>query len=195
MINSLLPGRFATSASSLTREQLTAILEVAKGNPSLVDLHDAILISSSTGVRLGELSEMLWDNINLEAGVFVVASGKFGPRILPMFPGVCEMFARRLAAPSNGSMYLFGSEPEETRMRLLRQFRCLCKRLGMSWVRFRMLRLACCYQLADAGINAETITKLMGCSLDTIVGILGQQQFGLATNAGPAAQTSNGPNR
>ena len=108
------------------REEVAAILELCWADPELHWLHDVLLFLTLTGARIGELRQLPWSVIDLDAqiitfvdnrgsalakkvGAVRTTKGKRGRRV-PIHPMLEAALRRRLAARGNDTVVFRGPE-------------------------------------------------------------------------------------
>ena len=84
------PERFLTSKELAS---LGRTLDIAPSQ-GIATLHAAaaIRLLVLTGCRRNEILELLWEDVNFEAGEFRLRDSKSGPRMVPMPPAAAEVF-------------------------------------------------------------------------------------------------------
>ncbi len=154
----------------LTFEESDKMLEAAGGM-----WKDMILLGLHTGMRLGELIGLTWENVDfsnetLTVGQSIVRgivgspkSNKF--RYISMTSDVREMLSRRKNDPENRNYvfpnYLGNFLNEGTCRRALHG---ICKEAGLRKIGWHTLRHSFASHLSQKGVNMRTIQELLGHS-------------------------------
>lgn len=158
----------------LTAEEAVALIKAAQkqSNP---DLHDCIVLSLNTGLRLGELRRLHWPDVDMAHGMLTVpdeALRKPGGNV-PLNDTAMAIFKKRHDASKNGAEGLvfpplYG---DESRTNLTHAFRVLVDELGLNKgikqddrarrIVFHSLRHTFASWLAIGGTDIYRIQKLM----------------------------------
>ncbi len=152
----------------LSREQERVLLE---NSPPW--LRRVILWAINTGMDRGEVVNLTWDDVDLEAGSVFAPRAKTGiPRTLPLNDTLRAILrdCRRVRNIASGNRVFLGPKGEpltvnQVRMALRRAYRSA----GFDVRgRFRIFRHTFASRLAMAGVDMATIARLMGHSTSTI---------------------------
>ncbi|GAB7080913.1 tyrosine-type recombinase/integrase [Megalodesulfovibrio paquesii] len=157
----------------LTAEEAARLIEGARHRRS-PDLHDAIVLSLNTGLRLGELRRLLWPDVDLAHGILTVREEdrrKPGGKI-PLNQAATAIFQARLDRHQAGSLLVFPpSYGDGLRENLTNDFHDLAESLGLNAgldpkdrarrIVFHSLRHTFASWLALAGTDIYRIKTLM----------------------------------
>lgn len=175
-----------------------------KSSTNMNDL--PMLLSLYTGMRLGEVCALKWDDIDWENQTIIIkrtvqriaqvknniAGGKTmlmigtpkslrSVRIIPV-PNFVLARLHELMKKKANDLYIFGfsNQPAEPRT-VQRHFKALAKKLGIKNVHFHTLRHSFSTRLVELGVDIKTISTLLGHSstqttLDFYAHSLPQQQ-------------------
>jgi integrase len=144
----------------LSREELQTVLEHTKGT----QLHDIILFAVLTGLRLGEIVHLNWDDILLDKrkiiiksnGNFRTKSGKM--RTIPISSTLLDLLNSR----SNKEGLLFGQIRTEY---VSKQFKKAIRDCGLSdKLHFHSLRHTFGSYLVESGVSLFHVQQLLGHS-------------------------------
>jgi len=133
---------------------------------------DMILVALKTGLRLGELLALDWNDINLESKVISVRrsmyKGSPGPTKSHKVRAVSltEDVVKVLSVRSNKKGYVFPDEKGEALKdhRAARNIHRICDLAGIRRVRWHVLRHSFSSHLAMAGVSMRIIQDLLGHS-------------------------------
>jgi len=120
-------------------------------------LREMITIALETGMRLGEVLNMEWGNIDLKKRLVVLADTKNGEtRIVPLSTKAINIF---LEIPRNISGNVFQNI---TNSAVSHRFRNLCDRLEIEDLRFHDLRHEATSRFVEMGLREEEIRSITG---------------------------------
>jgi integrase len=81
----------ATGREPFTHEEIVRLAEIAQG-----DWRGAILLGTTSGLRLGDVSNLCWNNIDLRAGLLRIETRKTGTTVvLPIHPNFASWLSGR----------------------------------------------------------------------------------------------------
>ena len=128
-----------TKQPCFSPEEIARLLAAAEGQ-----LKAIVTVLIYTGVRFGELRDLEWDHLNLDAPAMTVEKGGSGKttkgrrsRTIPLHPEVVAVFrslprrGARVFYQEASPTYPHGDNPLDER-RLLRAFKRLCARAGLE---------------------------------------------------------------
>jgi integrase len=150
------PGRLRY----LEPEEIERLLENCE-DPQLPHLRPIVVTALHTGMRLGEILGLRWENIDLRHGLITVTKTKNNERkTIPINDTLHEELSqlpKHLSSP-----YLFCHPDGAHILRIDRSFHSALKRAGIEGFRFHDLRHTCASHLAMRGQPLETIGVLLG---------------------------------
>ncbi len=124
----------------------------------------------NTGMRLGELLHLTWNDVNLKQKKIHIVSKKFwnpktGERTIPMNEEMTTLL-KELKSKSNGSMFVFpGKNGERLKIKLRERFMIVTKNCGFPDVtKIHSLRHTFASHLVMKGVDLPTVKNLMGHS-------------------------------
>lgn len=128
------------------------------------DLRDLVQAALLTGCRYGELSGLQASEVNLRMRSIYVAPGKSGlSRHVPLNPEATEFFRTILAGKSGESFVFTLNNHRWGKSHHLKMLIRACRVAKINPpVRFHELRHTYASQLAQAGVDLLTISKLLG---------------------------------
>ena len=165
----------AAGREPFTHEEITRLVETAQG-----DWRGAILLGATSGLRLGDVVNLRWENVDGEQGLLRIAMKKTGTTVvLPVHSDLSQWLAGR--PPGIGKAHVF---PELAGKRiggcrgLSAQFREIVEKAGITGrvvtrqgkgratnsKTFHGLRHTFISQLANAGVSSDISQKLAGHS-------------------------------
>lgn len=160
----------APPIKSLTDQEVERLLEQRS--------HDGwsllLLLALRTGMRIGELLALRWEDMNFTAGTIAVSrsftNGKiaetknYQTRYIPMTREVVRRLQRQIG--NRGFVFCEDSSPERPwpYNRALRQLRSRCRRSGVRVVGWHILRHTFASQLVTKGVPIYSVMKLLGHS-------------------------------
>ena len=143
----------------LSEEEWIRLYEVAK--PHLKPL---LLVAYHLGQRLGEITNLTWDRVNLQRGFIAlraVDTKTRKPRQVPMTPAVRETLSdlTKVRSLTTNHVFLYDGKPI---LRIDRAFRTAKKAAGITNFRFHELRHCASTNLRRAGVDTATAMKIVG---------------------------------
>jgi type 1 fimbriae regulatory protein FimB/type 1 fimbriae regulatory protein FimE len=149
----------------LTEQEVERLIEAAKDNRWGHRDSTMVLIAFRHGLRVSELIDLRWEQIDLKGGLLHVRRVKQGTPATHPLTGRELRALRRLEREVAGSPFVFVSErgaPFATR-----GFQAMVERAGKAAgfnmkIHPHMLRHACGYKLANEGVDTRTIQAYLG---------------------------------
>jgi len=145
----------------LTAEEIGKLLEAC---PSL-RWRTLVALAVTTGMRLGEMLSLHWDDLDVESGTVWVRNRPGSPtksrrnRVLALAPGVCGLLKQ---LPCSGELVFHDGDGRPWRNNVQTGFRRIVKRAGIKYCTLHDLRRTFVSQLAMAGVNEAVVQKLAG---------------------------------
>ncbi len=124
---------------------------------------DIVVFALNTGMRLGEILNLKWANVDQEAGMIKVEYTKSGKtRYIPMNQTLKGLL---LELRKERQEYVFTNPDSKDRFRdIKRSFYSGCRRAGITGLRFHDLRHTFASRLVRNGVDIGTVRKLLGHS-------------------------------
>ena len=146
-----------TRSRYLSADEEKKLLAALDGEPWLKNI---VVMAIHTGMRRGELFNLMWFDVDFARGVIHVRNTKTDrDRVVPMNKAVCEMLERQPKA----SGYVFPSPRTGERLvDIKHKFDEARMAAGISDFRFHDLRHTAATRLADAGVNVVVIAEILG---------------------------------
>ena len=124
-------------------------------------LKPIITVALNTGMRLGEILNLKWNNIDLKARRIRVEKTKSGKvRFIP----INDVLFRELKRLRNGQSHFvfFNAKTMKPYVDLKRGFKEACRKASVEGMRFHDLRHTFATRLIENGIDIETVRDLLG---------------------------------
>ena len=192
----------------LSREDMQKVLIQAKEE----NYYELFLLEFATGLRLGELMALQWDDVNLTTGelrinkqanlagsklVISEPKTKAAVRTLILPPSVRKVLAEYKTRVN--SRWLFPS-PKKDDLPIIpsavsRRLHTLLEHAGCEQVRFHDLRHTFATMALSSGVDAKTLSSMLGhfsagFTLDTYTHITNEMQRGAAEKIGGFMETA-----
>jgi len=140
------PGR----VKFLKPEEAEALLQECSKNPKL---YMFVALSLGTGMRRGEMENLLWEDVDLDKGIIRVRNTKTRQaRFIPIPKDLKELMRRW---PRQGERVLGP-------FRYKKSFMAACRRAGLSDFRFHDLRHTYASWKVQDGVDLRTVAELLG---------------------------------
>lgn len=146
---------YVRNHSTPAREEADAVLDAVDGWR-----RTALLLLAATGGRIGEISELRWEDVDL-AGATLTLRGKTGERVVPMLPDVVG-FLRDL--PRSDGATVVGVSPKVVRSHLRQWLADACDAAGVPRFTPHGLRRAVADAFLRDGIDVGTAAAFLGHS-------------------------------
>jgi integrase len=128
-------------------------------------LQDVVIFAIYTGMRMGEIINLEWENVDLNRRSVVLLKTKTKhPRSIPLCSKSYEILCRRrqLGNQQVNTVFLNGNAWRIEQSKLGKQFRTALEQAGIKDLRFHDLRHTFGTRLAQKGADLFHISKLMG---------------------------------
>lgn len=175
-VDALTPGKVEKDTSGRERFTMNEVVDLIEAAEK--DWKGAIILSATTGLRLGDVASLIWASVDKENNVLTVETTKTGATVsLPMHPNFLAWLNRRTRGIGKAPVFpkLYGQRVEGC-AGLSAQFRKIMvkakikervtERMGIGRTRhskgFHSLRHTCISMMADAGVPSEIRQKLVG---------------------------------
>jgi integrase len=146
----------------LTEEEEVRLIAATKGN-----LRDMIVIYLRTGMRLSELTQMKWSEVDMARGVLTVFKSKtsntvkhYKPRVIPMHPDVRKILERR--RPTQGYIFQSRACKPYDKNSLRKIFDRVRKKANLPDIYIHCLRHTFASRLALRGVPLTVVAELLG---------------------------------
>ena len=178
--NMKIPKGRVQEKSMLKKTEQALLTDYLTNNPTPSNL--SILLSLSTGLRIGELCALKWSDIDLEKRIIVVRNTvqrirntEYGTKLvitLPKsdtsirdipLPGFIVSFLKRIRS-TNNTFLLSGTEKIVEPRTMQYRFKSLLKRLKLSDVNFHSLRHLFATNCIAVGFDVKTLSEILGHS-------------------------------
>lgn len=168
-----LTGR-KTKREAFTREELANLLDAAKDGDGM--LQELLIAGACTGLRLGDLAGLNWQEVNLESGWICKELGKTGALVrIPIMPRFRDLLESNVEKSAKTGAVLQALAAAYRGNEVSRRFRQLCERVGLEAVRatpgrdrrstirgVHSLRHTFVYLAAESGVPMPTVQAIVG---------------------------------
>ncbi|HMN25793.1 MAG TPA: tyrosine-type recombinase/integrase [Ignavibacteriaceae bacterium] len=178
-----LPKRQLNKPEFITEEELNKILKhielkafkigcPIKKKVSLLIIADVVKTAYLTGMRLGEVNNLRWENVKLEQKYLIVGDNKFTTkgrkqRIMPIAEKLNEMLSTRKLKCANKNDFVFSVNGQKAFSNdyISKTFKNICREVGIDEIiRFHSLRHSFASNLAQKGVSPFQLKELLGHS-------------------------------
>ncbi len=129
------------------------------------DLKDIILFLLNTGLRIGELRHLTWEDVNWEKRTIrITAKEDWSPKAKQEREIPLNKIAYRiLNAMQDRQGYIFATKTDFAHS-IYRRFKMICKEVGIKNIDLHTLRHTFASHLVMQGVDILTVSKLLGHS-------------------------------
>jgi integrase len=170
----------------LTRDEQLALIATAKGLKNTTGL--GVMISLFTGIRIGELCSLKWNDISLEEGIIKInktlqrihncGQGGNNKTLINIDTPKCECSVREIPLPGflvchmaqlkkhmQDEDYVLSGNHQYVEPRLCQyRFKKFIKKAGIEDINYHALRHTFATRCVELGIDVKTISELLGHS-------------------------------
>jgi len=144
----------------LTEEEEDRLLDTSSEH-----LQPILIVALNTGMRLGEILNLEWRQINLDAQKIRVEKTKSGKiRFIEINTLLLQEFLKLRSKSGNGQFVFPNPETRRPYRDIKKAFKGACKRAGINGLRFHDLRHTFATRLIEKGVDLITIKDLLGHS-------------------------------
>ena len=144
----------------LTEEEEDRLLDTSSEH-----LQPILIVALNTGMRLGEILNLEWRQINLDAQKIRVEKTKSGKiRFIEINTFLLQEFLKLRSKSGNGQFVFPNPETRRPYRDIKKAFKGACKRTGINGLRFHDLRHTFATRLIEKGVDLITIKDLLGHS-------------------------------
>lgn len=146
----------------LTGDEAAKLLAAFEGEANQ-ELKDAVTLVLNTGMRLGELRDLRWEDVNLaEKTICFRSTRSFDVRHVPFNGAVAEMLERRRSSMPLSEYVFQGASPLSRLLRESRQLKEAGNRVLGRDVTFHHLRHTFFLTLVNHGADIPTLMSIGG---------------------------------
>jgi integrase len=147
----------------LTTDEQERLIQASQGYLN-GQLSDIITFAIHTGMRLGELLSLKWQDIDLFRQVITVLKTKNkDPKTVPMSDTVTAIFKDKAKVISmSGYVFTTGNGTKIRARNLQREFYKAIQKAGITHCRFHDLRHTFATRLVQSGVDLYSVSKLLG---------------------------------
>lgn len=140
--------------------------EISRVLPHLIGIYKlAVLLLASTGCRRGEVCQLTWAELDLDAAELHLAQGKTGARSIPLAaPVVAALRAHRAEHPKEGDECIWPVSPTTMRNKVWARLQEACKAADVAPFSPHALRRAAVGALYRSGADPSVAASVAGHS-------------------------------
>lgn len=178
-----LPRKQQNQPEFITEEELNKILKhielkafkigcPIKKKVSLLIIADVVKTAYLTGMRLGEINNLRWENVKLDEQYILVGDNKFTTkgkkqRVIPIEKKMIELLNKRKLSTKCKDDFVFSINGKKifTNDYVSKTFKNICREVGIDEIiRFHSLRHSFASNLAQRGVSPFHLKELLGHS-------------------------------
>jgi len=126
------------------------------------DLKPIVVVALNTGMRRGEIFNLMWTQIDLRHGFILLDTSKNGERREIPINTTLEYLFKEMQQRSVKSEYVFAGKTGKPLTDIKKGFHTALRRAGIHDFRFHDLRHTFASQLVMAGIDITSVKELLG---------------------------------
>jgi integrase len=138
-----------------------ALDEIEREESELLAMLNLVRLLTMTGARLGEIQNLRWQDVDLEAGVLRLEDSKTGPKQIPLGGPARELLASLPRDPFNDHVCP-GLKPGAPLVGVHRVWYRIRQRAGLPDLRLHDLRHAWASLAASSGLSLPIIGAVLG---------------------------------
>jgi len=140
-----------TNLRILSSEEFKSVIQVSSET-----LKPILLMAVNTGMRISEILNLLWNDVNLDKGYILIRDSKnYESRYIPIHQELKKVLVN--LKEKSETEYVFGG-----RKSIRKQWQKALKLSGIEHCRFHDLRHTFASNLVMAGVDLVTVSQLMG---------------------------------
>lgn len=147
----------------LSDTQLSQLLILSAEHPGMLDLHDVLQIVLGTGIRVSELSELRWTDVDFLHQKLSITANSGNVRNVPLDLETLRVLDERHRHQPE-SEYVLGASPRAALNRVSRKLVTLSISLGIDRASLRMLRSTFIERLLSSGADIPLAMYICGFS-------------------------------
>ena len=145
---------------TLTQDEVNSLLENSR-----TPLKETILIALNTGMRIGEIMALRWEDVHFEEGYLFIRDSKSGRSRKVPINRVATDALLILQKRAKGRDFVFPNHSTGTFTKYPRKaFLSACERAGIEGLWIHDLRHQAASNLVQAGVDLHTVSKILGHS-------------------------------
>ncbi len=146
----------------LTDDERARLLETCKQSPSR-HLYPIVVLALSTGMRLGEITGLRWNDINLNDGRIILEETKNGERrLVPLVGFALDALKEHSKIRRLGFDYVFSSDQKNQPVIIRKAWNTALEKAEIEDFRFHDLRHSAASYLAMNGATLAEIAEVLG---------------------------------
>lgn len=126
-------------------------------------LYMVVVLALSTGMRLGEIMQLRWGDVDLEKGRIILHETKNGERrVVPLVSYALQLLRDLMEKRHGDTILLFPSNKRKKSMNLRGAWESAVQKAKLLDFRFHDLRHSCASYLAMSGASLTEISEVLG---------------------------------
>lgn len=126
-------------------------------------LRPLVIVALHTGMRRGEILNLMWAQVDLEKGLIRVENTKAGKnRLIPINDALLAEFHVLRAAGGLSGLVFANPRTRQPFTEVKKSFKSACRAAGIRGLRFHDLRHTFATRLIEAGADIITVKELLG---------------------------------
>lgn len=155
-----LPGPAPIKSQYFTAQDIDRLVKVARMMDNRWKRMPALIrVAFCTGLRAGNLKELRWDHVDLDAGIIRVERTKNGHPIVSVLSAAAKAELAALPARKPGELVFANKSGQPYHWRKL--WLNITKEAGFEGYNFHLLRHSCGSALASAGVGQAAIMEAL----------------------------------
>lgn len=151
----------------LTETQLNQILAMTEKDPALSDVHDVVTMIIATGMRVREIRDLRWADVNFAQREITIKPGTPDARTIPL-GDQARSALEKLRRHEPQAECVLGASPQRLLNRVSRQLATISKVVGGDRVSYQTLRRIFAVHLFNAGTDICSVMRIMGYKVQCI---------------------------
>ena len=175
----------------LSQEELTALLSNCR-----TPLKETVLLALNTGMRIGEIMALRWEEVNLADSYILIKNSKNGKSRKVPINGVARCALNSLQDRAGSLEFVFPNYTTGSFTKYPRKaFQNACRRAGITGFRIHDLRHQAATAMVQSGVDLHTVSKILGHSTVKLTERYSHPEFDHTMDAVKKLESSFGQNK